>query len=165
MQKLKIMNSHEKKEVMDILRKQWGAELGQEIVFLYSEKKHKVYIIARDIENIDLETLHIDSLGLYFGELMEQKEGVAGRELRLSIEGSQIVGPLASKNIVDIDDASAREWIRGQNVFNRAGAEGWVISRRGADLMGCGRVNEKVILNYVPKPRRIKNPAASCGLC
>ena len=155
MQKLKIMNSHEKKEMMKILRDQWGAELGQEIVFLYSEKKHKVYIITRDIENMDLEKLHIDSLGLYFGELMEQEEGAAGRELRLSIEGSQIVGPLASKNVVDIGDSSASEWIHGENVFNKTGAEGWAIIRHGADFMGCGRVNEKVILNYVPKPRRI----------
>ena len=155
MQQLKILNTRERKDILKTIKSQWGADIGAEFVFLYSERKEKAYIIIRDIENIELEHLHIDSLGLYFGELMGGIEGSKEQGIRLSIEGSQIVGPLASKNVIELSDEDAESWIRGQNVFNKAGAEGWAIIKHNDDFMGCGRVKEKVVMNFISKARRI----------
>ena len=36
-------------------------------------------------------------------------------ELRLSLDGSQLLKP--SKNIIQINDAQAQQWLKGQDIF------------------------------------------------
>ncbi|HLC46582.1 MAG TPA: tRNA pseudouridine(55) synthase TruB [Candidatus Nanoarchaeia archaeon] len=152
MQKLSFLNTRDRKEVSEMIGSQWGAKLGDSFVFLINDKKDTLYIFSRDVEKIDISALHIDTLGLYFAEVIKDERR---KELRLSMEGSQIIGHLASKNIVEIDAKDAKHWLAGENVFNKSEAEGWVIVKSGEDFLGCGRVKEKIVLNYVPKARRI----------
>ena len=82
------------KKIMQLIEKQWNAKLKLGYAFLKTEKG-KIYIVNEDISKLDLSKLRINSIGLYFGELR-------GDELRLSIEGSQIIGKNASKNVIVI---------------------------------------------------------------
>lgn len=95
MQKLKILNNKEIKGILKLLDNQFGFKEKFDYVFLMSSK-NKIYLVNKNIGEIDIEKLRIDAIGLYFGELNHG-------ELRLSIEGSQIIGKKASKNIVELD--------------------------------------------------------------
>ena len=48
-------------------------------------------------------------------------------EVRLSIEGSQLVGPFCSKNVLEVDTKTAREWLKGVDIDYNGELEGFVI--------------------------------------
>lgn len=148
MQQLKILNKKEIKKLLELIKNQWGFKEELDYAFLIN-KKDKVYIINSDIKNIDLEKLKIDSIGLYFGE------NIKG-EFRLSIEGSQIIGPHAVKNITEIDEKEKKEWLRGNDLVKELkGENGFIIIKSNEDYLGCGKYREGKTLNYIPKARRL----------
>lgn len=147
MQKLMILNSKESKDIQSKLMEQFGASISSDYSFLMN-KENKIFIINNDISDIDLEKLRINSLGLYIGEKMN--DGI-----RLSIEGSQIIGKNATKNIVELDKKEATDWLKGIDVDKETPETGFVILAHNNDFIGCGKVKENRILNFVPKVRRL----------
>ena len=144
MQNLKILNRKETKEILGAMREQWGFDGELDYAFLKTEKG-RIYIANRELFDIDLSKLKVNSIGMYFGEM---KNG-----LRLSIEGSQLIGPKAKKNIAELDEKEAKEWLSGIDIGKEA-PEGFVILKHGKDFLGTGRSKEGKILNFVPKTRR-----------
>ncbi|MBC8494835.1 hypothetical protein H8D36_01645 [archaeon] len=147
MQHLKILNSKEQKNIRKLLKEEFGFEETLEYVFLINNKQ-RVYIINRDIERVDLETLRIDAMGLYFGTL-------EGGGLRLSIEGSQIIGPKANKNILEINDKQFELWLKGVDFEIETTLLGFVLVKYEKEFVGCGRIKNDVLMNFVPKARRL----------
>ena len=151
--KWKVLNSKEVRALAEMVEQQWGCDLSSlsESCGFLEGKTGDIFLISRDIERLDLEHLRIDSLGLYFGE---QKNS----ELRLSIEGSQLIGKAATRNVVEIDDSEFKDWIRGNDLEKSPdNCSGYVLVRHSADFVGCGRCKEGKILNFVPKARRVAN--------
>ena len=148
--KWKILNSKEVREILKMIKQQWGSEMDLGCGFLEG-KDGDIFLMSRDVEKLDLENLHINSLGLYFGQL---RNG----ELRLSIEGSQIVGKAAAKNVVELDDREFKLWLRGEDIEKTAeNCSGYVLIKHNKDFIGCGKCKEGKILNFVPKARRVAN--------
>ena len=146
--KWKVLNSREVRAIADMVKQQWGCGLDLGCGFLEG-KDGDVFLISRDVENLDLEHLRINSLGLYFGQL---RNG----ELRLSIEGSQLVGKTAAKNVVELNDGEFKLWLRGEDIEKASSdCSGYVIIRHNSDFIGCGKYKEGKILNFVPKARRV----------
>lgn len=146
MESWKILASKEIKQIRRLLQEQWGFSGELEYAFLQSAKDN-IYIISRDVAKVDWTKLRISSAGLYFGEL---KNG-----LRLSIEGSQLVGPHATKNVYDVTSEEAMRWLKGEELKTQATTKGYLIIKHGKDFLGCGAIKEGVILNFVPKIRRL----------
>ena len=95
--------------------------------------------------------MRIEKVGLYFGE-------IADDEIRLSIEGAQIIGPIAKKNIVELSDGEVKVMFHGNDLIKKdigQDKRGFVILKNNSDFIGCGRVRGEEILNYIPKTRRI----------
>ena len=147
MQQLKILNSREIKEILKLIENQWGAKLKPDYAFLQNQK-NRVFIINRDISKIDFSKLRINSIGMYFCEI--DKLGI-----RLSIEGSQIIGKKAEKNIVEINEEQAKQWFKGEDLEIRGNYSGFVIIKHNNDFLGNGKYKDGKILNYVSKSRRI----------
>ncbi|MFH1848851.1 MAG: hypothetical protein ABH879_01540 [archaeon] len=145
MDKIEILKKRDVRKISEVIRQQWGAEIDDSLVYLRSTKG-KIFVVNRDIEWADFERLNINSVGLYIAEVCH--DGI-----RLSIEGSQLVGPTASKNVIDADDEEARKWLSGQELDREA--SGYVIIRHGSDYLGCGKGAVKRIMNFVPKIRRL----------
>ena len=151
--KWKVLNSKEARAVVELVMRQWGADLSEirnSCGFLESSDGD-IFVIGRDIEKLDLENLRIDSLGFYFGQ-------VRNDEIRLSIEGSQIVGKTTTKNILEIDVEELRQWLAGNDLekdYERC--SGYVIIKHKSDFLGCGKCKDGKILNFVPKARRVSN--------
>jgi len=145
---LKILSSKDKKLLLALIKKQWGADFKQDFVFFKNEKQ-KIYAVHRDIAKIDLSGARINTVGMYFGE---QKKG----ELRLSIEGSQLIGPIAKKNIIKLDNKEVLDWLRGEDLQKDGDWSGFIIIKHTDDFMGTGKyTQDKRILNFVPKARRL----------
>ena len=147
MQNLMIQNTREKKEIIKALEKEYGFTKKLDYVFLRN-KEDKIYIISRDIEKLDLNKLRINSIGSYFGEL---RNG----EIRLSIEGAQIIGPKATKNVIELNEEKIEEWFKGFDVDYESDYKGFVIIKNNNDYYGSGKLKENKILNYIPKIRRL----------
>ena len=151
MQKIKILNKKETKEIFNSIEKQWNAKLKLDYVFLKTEKG-KVYIINKDISKIDLSKLRVNTIGLYFAEMKNN-------EIRLSIEGSQIIGPKANKNILELDQEEVKEWMKGNDLEKEGNFSGFLIMKNKDDYLGCGNYRDGEILNFVNKARRINTLA------
>jgi NOL1/NOP2/fmu family ribosome biogenesis protein len=145
--KWRILNSKEIKALQLMIKQQWGTELDFDGGYL-ENTDGDIFLMSRDIEQIDLENLRVDSLGLYFGQLKND-------EFRLSIEGSQLVGKTAKTNLLEISDEELTQWISGGNLEVKDSFGGHVIIKHKSDYVGCGKYKDNVILNFVPKARRI----------
>ena len=149
MRELRILNKKQIKSILSIIKNQWGTDLEIEHAFLMSPK-NKIYLVNKDISKLDLSKLNINNIGLYFGELTKNNE------LRLSIEGSQIVGEKAKKNVIEVNEKQAKQWFRGEFVETKEQGNAFVILKHNKDFLGCGRLVDGKVLNYVAKARRIQ---------
>ena len=94
MQKLKILNTREIKAIRELLIKQFGSALHENYAYLQTEKD-RLFLVNRDIAQIDLDKLKIDRLGLYFAELRPS-------QIRLSKEGAQLLVNEARRQKADL---------------------------------------------------------------
>ena len=162
MQNLRVLERKDKKRFLELLKKQFGFEdiskrsfeslsnlfdKKLDYVFLINNK-NKVFIVNKEIADIELSKIRINSIGLYIAEFRNN-------EIRLSIDGSQIIGPKAKENVIDLNEKEAREWLKGNDLSIEAKTKGFVILKYNKDYLGCGKVKENRILNFVPKTRRL----------
>lgn len=161
---LKILNSKEIKEFLMELKESFDCKtdfLKKEYFFFISETRKRYYILKKsDYVNSLPDSLRINRIGCYFAK---KEDGL----LRLSIEGSQIIGPSAKKNVVEIKPENKESWLMGEPIeIDEDLAEQikekvqldknrFVIIKCGSDFLGCGKVTREKILNFVPKERRV----------
>lgn len=149
--KLKPLNRRDVSKILKQIGEEYGCDakkfMIEDYTFFISEKD-KVYIITNEIKEINMDALRINSMGLYFCELNREN-------IRLSMEGSHIIGKIATKNILEVDDKTSREWLKGIDIDSKQEFDGFVIIKHNNDLIGCGKYKENKILNYVTKARRV----------
>jgi NOL1/NOP2/fmu family ribosome biogenesis protein len=143
---LKILNTKEVKEIKKKIFEQWGTEFKTDFAFLLSSKD-RIYLVSKDVSKIDYAKMRLQVVGVYFGEIMDNGE------LRLSIEGSQLIGKEATKNVVEIEEV--KQWLFGNDLQIQTECTGFVIVKHNNDFMGTGKVKEGMLLNFVPKIRRV----------
>lgn len=152
-----LMNSKERKRTFQQLELQFGTDCAflKEYAILFQESKGRIIIASPDLMDDGLQRLRIDSLGLYLGAR------IPNGEIRLSVEGSQLIGPHATKNVIGLDSEEFNQWMRGNPVEKQTEIHGFVILRHKDDFCGCGKPvrDEKTgvisIHNYVPKTRHV----------
>ena len=149
MSELKILNSKEVKEILKLIENQWNAKLKLNYAFL-KNNKNRVFIVNKDISKIDFSKLRINSLGMYFCEINTPN-------IRLSIEGSQIIGPTATKNIVEINEEQTKQWFKGEDLEFKGDYNGFVIIKNNNDFLGSGQYKDGRVLNYISKSRRVNS--------
>jgi NOL1/NOP2/fmu family ribosome biogenesis protein len=145
---MKPLNSRELKHLAQQLEEYYGYN-GEFKYVVFATEEHKYYVASRDVEQFLDKKLRIERIGVYFGQL-------AHGELRLSIEGSQMIGPHATKNVVELTVHQRDEWMLGKDiVLDVALAQQFHIVRCGNDFLGCGKFKNGVLQNYVPKERYV----------
>ncbi|HII72650.1 TPA: hypothetical protein HA265_07885 [Candidatus Woesearchaeota archaeon] len=146
---LHILNAREKKPILKAISDQWGVDFRPEVMLM--SNKNKVYITTPELNQVEWHKYKVDGVGLYIARMEN--------EVRLSIEGAQLIGPLAKKNVVTVTDEETRTWFRGEDIAveddRLKGLSGYVILRNKDDFLGSGKVSGGKILNFVPKGRRI----------
>ncbi len=149
---MNILSKTDIKKISRQLDKQFGTGgLDQSYSYLKTSK-NKIFVVNKDISRINLTDFNINTVGLYIA-----KEEIDG--IRLSIEGSQFLGPKATKNILVLEDPE--NWLKGQNIDIKTDLKGYVVVKYKGDFLGCGRVTKTKLQNFIPKTRRISELAPS----
>lgn len=152
---MKLLSSSEKKKILERLKEQYGItdlpflliKFGKEKVRAFSGSLSKEELIKLDHE------LRIEAAGLYFAKDF-------GSEIKLSLDALHILKNQITKNIVNINKEQAESWFKGQDVsLDSAVSLGFKVLKFEDDFIGCGKAvsDGKIIKNYMPKERRIKN--------
>ncbi|MHA1578267.1 MAG: methyltransferase RsmF C-terminal domain-like protein [Candidatus Freyarchaeota archaeon] len=133
-------------EISKIVLKQFGARVG----FRFKEMgKGKIYAY-KECEVLENKPINVIHYGVYFGRLEKD-------QLRLTIEGAQLIGETAKKNVIELDYDDAVKWMRGEDFQLESEYQGYVILKWKNYFLGCGKLKNGVIKNFVPKNRRIIN--------
>ncbi len=150
MQNIQPLNSKQIKELLKILELQYGTDYSSlfKNYIIYTNKDNKLFIINKEFSQLDTSKVRINSLGLYIGELHNN-------QLRTSIEGSQLLGKDAKKNVIEIDKGHKRSWLRGKDLPIVHEDTGFLIIRCEDDFLCSGKVKSNNLMNFIPKNRRI----------
>jgi NOL1/NOP2/fmu family ribosome biogenesis protein len=158
MQKLNVLNTREKKKIVDDLKELYGFSGTIEGALLINTQQ-KIFLITPDIAKISRDQdkeLRLDAAGLYIGRI--EVNGI-----RLSMEGSQLIGPYSKKHVLEIDEEHLEHWVKGED-FELSEKEqkktdnedGFFIIKFGSDYMGCGQIKNNNMRSLVSKERRLK---------
>jgi NOL1/NOP2/fmu family ribosome biogenesis protein len=74
----------------------------------------------------------------------------------LSIEGSQLLKNQITKNIFELDEKQAEQWMLGNEINIKTDKRGFFIMKFKEDFLGTGKISAEKISNFVPKSRRLK---------
>ena len=140
------MQERDNRHIFKLLSEQFGVE-ASELDFKLRERGHgKLYAFKDEMCSAEDSGGAEKHAGIYFGKL--EKDG-----LRLSIEGSFLVGAKARRGVLNLSDEEARKWLRGEDL--ESDVKGYVILKWRSYFLGCGKGNGKFIKNFVPKERRL----------
>jgi len=145
-----ILKSTHKKKILKQLKEQFGIKklpyllikFGKEKIKLYSGSLSKQELIILD------KNLRIENIGLY--AIKQEKDN-----LRLPLDGTQILKSQINKNILDIDDKQAKDWLKGDDLQIKSD-KNFKILKNQNEFLGCGKSTGEKITNFVPKERRVK---------
>lgn len=153
MKQMNFMKSKDVKDFLGRVEKHWGCNLKsfyKKYIFVRSEKD-RIYLANKEVMHMDFAKLRVNSIGLYFAQVKED-------QFRLSVEGSQMIGAIATENVIEVSQEQAKQWFRGEDVeANLKENNGFVILKHNKDFIGCGKVKEGKILNFLSKIRRVKD--------
>ena len=142
------LNNSEMKRIRSLIEKQWGGCPDLDY-YMTIKGGERVFLVGKESAKFDTKGLRVNSQGLYFGRLSHG-------EFKLSIEGSQIVGPVANKNVLELQEQEFQQWIRGLDLEVPGSEKRFVLIKHKDDFFGCARQAGGRLLNLVPKDRRIK---------
>ncbi|PIN78194.1 hypothetical protein COV15_00105 [Candidatus Woesearchaeota archaeon CG10_big_fil_rev_8_21_14_0_10_34_12] len=149
---LNFLSRQEKKKFIEQLNEQFGIT---DLPFLLVHSgKEKIRAISCSLSTDELRELsrnvNIDAVGIYL--LKIEPDG-----LRLSIEATHMLKEQIKKNILELNKSQVQEWLRGNDVEVEDEQTGYVVIKHKEDFYGCGKLSNKILRNFVPKERRIKN--------
>jgi len=148
---IQILTKKERKEILEKLEDQYGIEKIQGILILVGKERIFLYqgnMNGEEIRNLE-QTICIERIGTYIAKIQEDK-------IRLSIEGSQILKDSITKNIFDLNEEQATEWMMGRELGISSGKIDYLIMRYKNDFLGTGKASQNKITNFIPKNRRLK---------
>jgi NOL1/NOP2/fmu family ribosome biogenesis protein len=160
MEQLRILNKKEVKKILLLLRERFGCEPDFDFGMLKSSSG-KLYIVTKEISKLDYKKFRISRTGIYFADYEEKFKN---NKIRLSIEGAQIIGAIANKNVLEIEESQLRKWFFGEDLAIKNASNvsnGFVILKYNNDFVGCGLLKQGVLKNYVPRERRAKELISS----
>jgi NOL1/NOP2/fmu family ribosome biogenesis protein len=152
-EKINFLKRSEVENIEDLIKKNYGTKIDLKQFLVFKSSEEKIWIVSKNILNLDLKKLKINSLGLYIGKLKRNNK------IHLSLEGSQIVGKNANKNIVVLDELNTKKFMQGFDVKPKkeinCDYNNFVIVKFGEEILGSSLLTEEKLKNLIPKSRRI----------
>lgn len=139
------------KKIKYLIKKNYLAELELKKYNFFTDKAGRIFLTSKHIPK--KLSGHALGFGLHFGSLRK------GEKIQLTIEGSQLVGPSAKKNVAVLEDREIFRFIEGLPVkkFKPIDCElkNFILITDGRDFFGSGILREGYIESLVPKGRRV----------
>src|SRR3989344_2463662 len=102
---LKIFSEREKKEIEAKLENQFGIEKIQGII--NAKGREKLFLFQGSLDEGEIkklsEIIPIERVGIYFAKIIND-------ELKLSLDGTNILKDQINKNIFELNDKQAETW-------------------------------------------------------
>lgn len=148
----KILSSKERKEIVKVLESQFGISSVDYI--LIQAGKDKIRAFSAEITKDEIIKLsrevRIEILGIYFAKIEEGG-------IRLSIDATNLLKEQITKNILELNDSQALDWMRGKSIEVDSSLQGFKVIKHNGDFLGTGKTGSGILYNFVPKDRRIRN--------
>jgi NOL1/NOP2/fmu family ribosome biogenesis protein len=148
---MKPLNNKQKKKILERLNEQYGIQKLPFLILQFGEEKLRLYsgnLSKEELQSLD-KNLNIENIGLYFAKWERD-------DIRLTIDGVQLFKSEINKNITELDENNANNWLKGHDLDIKE-EKGWKIIKYKNEFLGCGKSTGERITNFVPKERRIKN--------
>jgi NOL1/NOP2/fmu family ribosome biogenesis protein len=146
------LTKKEIEEIEEIVKRNYGVEVNLKKILVLEGKEKKIRISNKNVLKLNLEKLGIDSIGLYFGKIKRNKK------IHLSVEGSQMIGKNAVKNIVCLSKKNTEKFLKGENVKPQEEINceyyNFVIVKFKKNILGSSLLVEEKLKNLLPKSRR-----------
>jgi len=147
---MKPIRSSQKRKILKQLNEQFGITNLPYLLLRFGKEKLRAYsgnLSVEELNKLD-STLRIENIGLYFAK--QQIDG-----LRLTLDGTQLLKNQITKNILNLDDKQADDWLKGNDLQIKSDKEFKILSHNN-EFLGCGKSTGERITNSIPKERRIK---------
>lgn len=147
---MNILTVKEKKRITEMLQDEYGISSLPYTLIQFGKERLKIFSGDFDRDTlIKLDhAVRIEQAGLYVA-----REHDGG--LRLTIDGIHFFQTDIRKNILEISAEQMKRWLSGNNLDIPA-EKGFVVLKHGDDFLGCGKSSGNVILNSIPKERRLR---------
>ena len=149
---MKPLTLTDKKKIIEQLNNQFGINDLPYLIIQFGKEKLRLYtgnLSKEELYYLDRE-IRIENIGLYFAKYE------SNNEIRLTLDGVQLLKSQITKNIFELNDKQANEWLKGLDLDIKTDY-GWKIIKHNNELLGCGKSTGERITNFMPKERRIKN--------
>jgi NOL1/NOP2/fmu family ribosome biogenesis protein len=154
--KMKILDKEEVESIERTVEKNYGTEVNLRKFLVLKTFEEKIWLVTKDLMGIDFDKLQINSIGMNFGKLKRNDK------INLTVEGSQMVGAKATKNICILNEVNAQKFMQGSDVKPdkeiNCECHNFSIIKFGEDILGSSLLTEDGIKNLLPRSRRINRP-------
>jgi len=146
--RLMFLNNKQRKKLQEQLEEYGIKELPRHLIQTGKEKIRAFSgeINGKDILNIQ-KSAYIEGIGLHILTIKENT-------IRITLDGLHILKP--TKKIIELNEKQKNDWFKGKNI-QLAAEKGFLVLKYKEDIIGMGKSTGNIILNYLPKERRIKN--------
>ena len=148
---MQVLTVSEKKKIVQQLKEQFDVQEIEEIMLQFGLERFRLFSgnLTRDqLLQLD-KTVRIESAGLYLAR--QNEDGI-----RLTIDGAHFLKEKIKKNFFEISESNMEKWLRGEDL-EIAAPRAFLILTHKDYILGCGKSSGKIILNSVPKERRVRN--------
>jgi len=150
---IKFFNKFEREKFLKKLNEQFGIDNFDKNVKIGKLGKERIILFSGEISEEEIQEIgeysRIEGIGMYFAK--EQEDGI-----RLSIEGTEFIKDKVTKNIFEMNEKQAEQWMYGYEIQDNIKERGFFIMKFKEDFLGTGKASENRITNFVPKARRLK---------
>jgi NOL1/NOP2/fmu family ribosome biogenesis protein len=147
----KKMSEDEVEALKRIIEKNYGCKVDFSSYDCYITKRNEVFLARKNLEEKLVKKASY--FGFYFGKLKRNEK------IQLSVEGSQLVGKNANKNIAILNDENISRFMEGLEckweILINCETNNFVLIKHVKDFFGCGILRENKIESLIPKARRI----------
>ena len=144
--------NQQKQEITQKLNSQFGISLSQDNLLIESSKE-KIRLFTGNLTKEQIQEIEaiapIEAIGLYF--FKEEKDA----QLRLSLDATHILKDNITKNVTNLNDNEASQWMQG-NDLNKKAPKSIQVIQHNSDFLVCAKSTGEVLLNHIPKDRRIR---------
>lgn len=145
--RINVLNKKEKKEFEEKLKERFGIILPR--CSLVRGGKDKIRIFTGDFSEHELNILNgiarVETIGMYFAQYIDK--------IRIGFSSSNLFK--ATKNILELKKQEAEKWLRGEDLNIKYKNKGYILLKFDSMIIGCGKATEEMVLNFVPKEKRI----------
>ena len=147
---MRLLTSAERRYLIKRLEDQHGVEDAFDDLVLIRTGQGRIRATTKETYEAACRLRRVQQVGLYVAKMVKG-------DVILSIEGSQLLGATITRNIIELSEEEAEEWMKAAPIERSEKIESrYVIARCGDFYLGSGRVSrDGKIYPQVAKWRRI----------